>query len=268
MEKNKNNSFRIKLFLLSVCLLAPLSIRAGSDAEMEAQIGNFMRTNSNQRRSSVTYNSVLARIAREKAYDMGRRGYFDHESPDGLDHGDLLERAGYEIKGGGGSGECIAAGSETPFEAWNSWMNSSGHRSILLGLESNTYFGARIEYGIGHAYIPGSKWGHYWVAVVATPENGNDSIFFNSNTTPNRNRTSTTSACSGESTKYPHVIKAANGNLKPACGYVWASSGSDDFRVKLMPGLTRTADNSLLPADGYTWVNPNDPKDFRVTRDE
>jgi uncharacterized protein YkwD len=268
MTKNKIGKLNFEL-LLVITILIFFSGASGhtvaeepsvltTDAELEQEIAILMKQATDQRRSSLTYNPLLARVAREKAHDMGRRGYYDHETPEGLDHDDLIEQADYQSNG---SGECIMADSKTAMEAWNEWMKSRPHRSILLGLDSNTFFASQVEYGVGHAYVPGSKWGHYWVVIIAAPKTRNSSS--SPSTRPSTRGSS--NVCVGSASPYPHVIETADGQLKPACGYVWVNDDDpENLRVKLMPGLIRTRDGNLLPATGYRWVRPEDSEDLRV----
>ena len=73
------------------------------------------------------------------------------------------------------------------------------------------------------------------------------------------------SGASSNSTSNPNTVRNADGTLRPANGYEWVNpKDPNDFRVRLIPGLTESADGKLRPASGYEWVNPNDPKDFRV----
>jgi uncharacterized protein YkwD len=233
-----------------------------TDAALEAQIATFMKLDNNQRRRSLTYNAILARIARQRAYDMGQRDYFSHVNPDGIGANYLVSQAGYALPDFYGKNrssnniESIAAGNETAEATWVQWMGSTGHRTHILGLDD--FYAEQTEYGVGHAFVPGSRYGDYWVIITAKPGRSNSSSglsyrdLFGSNAT-------------GESTStYPHVIRGANGKLKPASGYVWVDKNDpNDFRVKLMPGLIKE-DGKYHPATGYNWVNPDDPKDLRV----
>ena len=64
----------------------------------------------------------------------------------------------------------------------------------------------------------------------------------------------------------PNLTIPKPGQLRPAKGYQWVNpKDSNDFRVKLMPGLVKTEDG-LRPDKGYRWINPNDPNDLRVER--
>jgi uncharacterized protein YkwD len=55
------------------------SLSTAREAEMAALL-----TGSAQRRPRLTWNPVLAKVARERAWDMAVRGYFSHVNPDGV----------------------------------------------------------------------------------------------------------------------------------------------------------------------------------------
>jgi uncharacterized protein YkwD len=132
-----------------------------------------MKQDANQQRPSLTYNAVLARVARQKAFDMGRRGYDSHVNPDGEGPNYLVTRAGYVLPDFYGKQrsanniESIASGYETAEAVWRGWMKSTGHRTHILGLDK--FYAEQIEYGIGHAYVPNSPHLHYWVVLTARP---------------------------------------------------------------------------------------------------
>jgi uncharacterized protein YkwD len=74
----------------------------------------------------------LRRAADRHARDMVRRRYFAHERTGGPDLGTRLRRAGWR---GRAAGETIAYGCgppATPRATVRAWMNSPGHRAILL----------------------------------------------------------------------------------------------------------------------------------------
>lgn len=257
------------LFFAIFFCLTTINVFAQTDDELEERLATIMKQDERQKRSSLNYNSILARVARQKAYDMARRGYFDHVDPDGIGANYLVTQAGYTLpdfyskEKSANNIELIAAGSRrnTPESVWEFWLEpDTEHYISLLGLTK--FEVEKTDYGIGHAYVADSKYKHYWVIIIAKPGGSNDS------STPIRNRNNgsvSSSACSGTPSDYPHVIRGANNNLKPACGYVWVNSDDlDDFRVKLIPGLLRRENGNLYPANGYRWVNPDDPKDYRV----
>lgn len=279
------------LFLLSTaapCLKAQAAPgRGGADVDLERELATLMKQARGQRHRTLAYNATLARVARQRAYDMGTRNYFDHVNPDGLGPNYLVTRAGYRLPGfyskrrSGNNIESIAAGSETPAEAWDNWMGSASHRAHLLGLTD--FYAGQTEYGVGHAYVPGSRYKHYWVVIIAEPAGGRDSADEeedddepaveeeddgesadeDEDSGGSGSDDTESSTCSGRR----HLVRGADGSLLPASGYVWVSPDDpNDLRVKLMPGLVRTGDGHLRPAKGYRWVNPDDPNDLRVRR--
>ena len=159
---------------------APLSAPAapGRSAELvpnaqELRLGELLTREPGQRRASLTYSPVLARVAREKAWDMGRRGYFDHVDPDGLGANTLAARAGYalpahyDLRPAGNNIESLGVAYATAESMWRTWMGSTAHRAHLLGL--GPHFAEQTEYGVGYAFVPGSRRAHYWVVLIARP---------------------------------------------------------------------------------------------------
>lgn len=94
----------------------------------------------------------LAVAARLHSQDMAARGYFSHVTPDGVTFDQRIRAQGYPSPGG----ETIAAGYATPAAAIAGWMNSPGHKAILLHA-SLRHFGL----GIG----TGGPYGIYWTAT-------------------------------------------------------------------------------------------------------
>lgn len=105
-------------------------------------------------RSSAT----LTLTARDYAARMGREGFFAHVSPDGDDPGDRMTTAGYAWRG---YGENIAAGQRSPSSVVESWRTSPGHCANMMG--------EFVHLGVGHAAVPGSRYGDYWVQVFGVP---------------------------------------------------------------------------------------------------
>lgn len=94
----------------------------------------------------------LAVAARLHSQDMAARGFFSHTTPDGVTFDQRIRAQGYPSPGG----ETIAAGYATPAAAVAGWMNSPGHKAILLHA-SLRHFGL----GIG----TGGPYGIYWTAT-------------------------------------------------------------------------------------------------------
>jgi uncharacterized protein YkwD len=150
----------------------PLITKQGcSPSTQENDIANRMKTHPQQQRPALICNEILEKVAGERAQDMGVRAYFDHVNPDGFGPNYLVEQAGYILPNwynqaaNANNIESIAAGYGTAADAWQGWMNSTGHTTHLLGLDP--FWAEQIDYGIGYAYVPGSPYGHYWVVLTA-----------------------------------------------------------------------------------------------------
>lgn len=282
MNGSRGGKFYALFLLAAVTLLcAPAGFGHGTtampgaggdtDDELERSLGAILRKANGERRRTLNYNSILARVAHERAQDMGARNYFSHVNPDGIGPNYLVTRAGYTLPDFYGKQrssnniESIAAGNATAEDAWESWMGSTGHRTHLLGLSE--FYADQIEYGVGHAYVPGSRYRHYWVVIIARPGQGGESSAASDSEEEDDAEeesdepdTVTRSSCDN-----PDVVRGANGRLRPASGYVWVDANDPkDLRVRLMPGLIKTESGSYRPAKGYRWVNPRDPDDLRV----
>ena len=94
-------------------------------------------------RPPLKWEEQLAAVARAHSDDMTRRSYFSHDTPEGLGPSDRIDRAGYSCWKGShyGVAENIAIETtldnldRTAAEAVQGWMNSSGHRTNLLGAQ-------------------------------------------------------------------------------------------------------------------------------------
>jgi len=94
---------------------------------------------------------ALREATRCHSLDMAEHGYFSHDSQDGRSPWDRADEAGY---GGFASGENIIAGTGTPEDSVNGWMNSEGHCHNIMADGPN-------QTGIGYAFRDGSPYGHY-----------------------------------------------------------------------------------------------------------
>jgi uncharacterized protein YkwD len=95
----------------------------------------------------LTVDPRLITSALRHSQDMSRRGYFEHESPEGTDFSDREKAAGFRGRGGG---ENIAKGQETATEVMADWMSSPGHRRNILDCSFTS---------IGVGYVAD---GRYW----------------------------------------------------------------------------------------------------------
>lgn len=75
--------------------------------------------------------SRLTQAAVGHSVDMAARGYFAHDTPEGVSFVARDEAAGYRQPGG----ENIAEGQRDPNEVMTAWMNSSGHRANILNCQ-------------------------------------------------------------------------------------------------------------------------------------
>lgn len=132
---------------------------SGQQATFAAQVLRMVNAErAKENLAPYVRNELLDASALAHAKDMYERKYFAHESPEGDQPKDRVERTGY-LDGllGYGVGENIARGQKTPREVMEAWMNSPGHRSNILhadfeeigiGLHGDVWaqnFGKRIK---------------------------------------------------------------------------------------------------------------------------
>ncbi|QHT59988.1 LysM peptidoglycan-binding domain-containing protein [Paenibacillus lycopersici] len=87
--------------------------------------------------------TLLTKVALDKAKDMYANNYFDHNSPTYGSPFDMMRAYGVAYSY---AGENIAKGQRTPQEVMTAWMNSAGHKANIL----NSHYGK-----IGVAYYNG-----------------------------------------------------------------------------------------------------------------
>jgi uncharacterized protein YkwD len=125
----------------------------GNAASYEKQIAE--RVNTSRAASGLgplTLHELASNVARQHSQDMCSRGYFSHQTPEGLRPWDRLKQAGISFSA---AGENIAKGQSSPEQVHNAWMNSSGHRANILNA-SWTH--------IGVGYVPCNS-SPYWTQV-------------------------------------------------------------------------------------------------------
>ncbi len=121
---------------------------------MEKQVVSL--TNSERKAAglgSLTLDSQLSKLARMKAEDMAKKGYFSHTSPTYGSAFDMMKKYGVSYRT---AGENIAKGQKTAESVMKGWMNSSGHRANIL---SSAY----THIGVG--YAKDSRGNTYWVQM-------------------------------------------------------------------------------------------------------
>lgn len=109
--------------------------------------------------SPLTMNARLRCAARVHSLDMSVRGFFDHDTPEGVTPFDRMELAGYDFQA---AGENIAAGQPTPKEVVDGWMQSPGHCSNIMSPDFT-------EIGVGYVSSSSGELPHYWTQTFGTP---------------------------------------------------------------------------------------------------
>ncbi len=121
----------------------------------------------------LSYNSLLEQSAQRYAEDMARGKFFSHVSPEGQTLKQRMEATGYYNRTYSPSWNCVkgyaiaenlAVGQKSPRDAYQAWMESSEHRSALLGPDyTETGFGIVNDSWLwvehfGGILLPGNEW--------------------------------------------------------------------------------------------------------------
>ncbi len=132
-------------------------------AQIEAYIQRVVDLTNQERTRrglrALTIDPALNRAALAHSQDMADRNYFSHTGANGSDPGDRIAAAGYSPIYAWG--ENIAAGQSTPEEVVAAWMNSEGHREVLL----STWY---ADIGVGMVNRAGTTYGYYWSQEFAS----------------------------------------------------------------------------------------------------
>ncbi|CAN5201339.1 hypothetical protein BH18GEM1_BH18GEM1_19000 [soil metagenome] len=112
------------------------------------------------RRLPLRIDGRLERAAQRHADDMLARGYYGHETPEGVGPRERAAAAGYE---GAGIGENLAQGQYSVEEVMDGWMKSPGHRRELLEPSFS-----HVGFGFAHGRN-GRGYQTYWVQLFGTP---------------------------------------------------------------------------------------------------
>ena len=103
---------------------------------------------------TVTYNEKLNAAAQGHADDMRRRGYFSHQSPEGLYVQHRIAETGYRARA---YGENIGMGQQDNAQVLRHWQSSPEHNRLLMSDNVD-------EFGLGVAGRGGNT---RWVLVMA-----------------------------------------------------------------------------------------------------
>lgn len=117
----------------------------------ETEVFNLVNEERSQRGlAPYGCDAIAGQVARAYSQYMCDAGFFSHTGPDGSTPSSRLKAGGATFWG---AGENIAAGQKSPSSVMQSWMNSWGHRSNILGDYSHI--------GIGYVQCT-NGYGHYW----------------------------------------------------------------------------------------------------------
>ena len=147
-ESQKEREARARMEVAARVSDLELKVHAGINAERAKNEG-----------SPLKWEEQLAAVARAHSDDMTSRGYFSHDTPEGLGPSDRIDRAGYSCWKGShyGVAENIAIETSlgnldrTAAEAVQGWMNSPGHRTNLLGRQYDRT-GVGVSFGTWRGY--------------------------------------------------------------------------------------------------------------------
>jgi uncharacterized protein YkwD len=164
LEQNKQRELRPTLTSsgLTLKVLASVS-NATTQSTFEAKVLTLINAERTKRGlGKLALSSQLTAAARAHSADMATRNYFSHTGLDGSTMTSRINATGYKWLN---IGETLYAGSgsyNTPESCVTSWMNSTGHRQILL----NPVY---TQVGIGYSYNAKSKYGGYFTADFGKP---------------------------------------------------------------------------------------------------
>lgn len=125
------------------------------DAELVASVNSVRAANG---LAPVAENGLLDRAAEDHSIDMAQRQTLTHTGWDGSTPGQRIAAAGYAFHTWG---EVVAFGQPTVAAVMDVWMNSSGHRAIILSPDYTE---------IGVAGVPSATGAIYWTMDFAAPK--------------------------------------------------------------------------------------------------
>ncbi|MER7010922.1 CAP domain-containing protein [Saccharopolyspora sp. NPDC000359] len=104
-------------------------------------------------------NADLSEAAAGHSADMAHRNFYDHTGSNGSEPANRTKAAGYP---GDYIGENIAAGYDSIEVVFQKWMETTAHRDNILNCKFT-------DVGVGHAEVPGSRYGDYWTQNLGRP---------------------------------------------------------------------------------------------------
>ena len=172
MRSKRRTVAALFAFFASVC---PTIIDAEASGiapnQEERQLARMIVGHAKQQRVDLKMDPILHRVARQKAMDMARRGYFSHTTPEGVGPNLAVRRAGFRLPTWYGTSrdanniESISAGVPSPGAAFAGWLRSGSHRQHVLG--THPFYRSHNRFGVGCVEVPGSRYQRYYVFLSA-----------------------------------------------------------------------------------------------------
>jgi len=222
----------------SVCLAAlliPISALADNAAEA-LRIISLAANHASQGRPILIRNTILMQAAQAKAEDILARNYFNHTDPSGVGPNRLAESYGYQLPAFYGQSlnanniESLYAesgyGPSSADRAFESWLESPGHRSHLLA--ENSFYADQTHVGVGVASAGGEN---VFVFLSAPPFNGGQGAFV---------AVDTWSASYADANLY-YSIYSAIGDTNTAAGLYYYYRGLGDYNYSTAYGNVAVA---------------------------
>ncbi len=150
----------MRFALVLLCLCAP-AMSSGSELhEHPTMVEMLERANAHRVNHGLPKQELspeLVKAAQDHAWYMAKTGTLSHGT-----NGGPGVRANRHRYPGNYQGEIIACGQSSVSEAFTTWLNSSGHRAIMLGRSHQAGFG--FAWGLS-----GNRWTPYWVGIYGSP---------------------------------------------------------------------------------------------------
>ncbi len=139
----------------------PVAAHGALYRELWSQIERDTVAEINRRRQAhgcpaVVFNQALTLAAERHSKDMATNNFFSHTGSDGSTFSQRIVQAGYSPYQK--IGEILAAGYSSPKAVVDGWMNSPGHRAIMLDCIYD-------DIGISLETRSGTTYHYYWTAT-------------------------------------------------------------------------------------------------------
>lgn len=176
LSRRVSEFIRVTAFLIVAVLISSVAAEARAHRlnTDELKLFELISKTSLQKREKAALDPILCKVARERAADMARKGYFAHVNPQGLGANYLVRRAGfllpsyYEGSKSGNNIESLAMTTGDARQAYGLWIHSGGHRGHVLGeLE---FYKQQTSMGVGVFRSPQAPYYKYFV-LISAPEN-------------------------------------------------------------------------------------------------